>query len=295
MNTDPEVYHAHVGFFARKSVRMRIQRIVATLLILMGAGVVLVPFWWMIRTSLMSMGEAFLVPTHWYPRNVEWHNYIDAWRAAPFTQYTWNSVVVTFLSTVGTVFTASLTAFGFARLRAPGRDFLFMLILSSLMIPSIVVLVPTYLLFLKLGWIDTYLPLIVPYWLGGGAFSIFLLRQFFRGIPRDFDEAATLDGASFFRIYWNIAVPLSLPAHAAVAIFAFFFHWNEFFGPLIYLNNSEKYTLPVGLSFFVKAYGVVQWNQLMAVTLVAMLPCIVVFFLAQRYFVEGITLTGVKG
>jgi multiple sugar transport system permease protein len=280
---------------ARKSVRQQVQRGVATFVILFGAVVILVPFWWMVRTSLMGMGEIFLVPIHWFPNPIVWSNYADAWQASTFTQATLNSCFVTFFATLGIVLSASVTAYGFARLRAPGRDFLFMLVLSSLMIPGIVVLVPTYLLFRALGWIDTYLPLIVPCWFGGGAFSIFLLRQFFRGIPKDLDEAATIDGAGYFRIYWNIIVPLSPQAHAAVAIFAFFAQWNDFFGPLIYLNSADKYTLPIELSVFVQAYNTVQWNQLMAVTLVAMLPCLVMFFVAQRYFVQGIAVTGVKG
>lgn len=280
---------------ASKSFREKLQRGVATLLILIGAGLILVPFWWMIRTSLMSMGEIFIQPIRWFPTEVQWHNYVDAWTAGPFTRFTMNSIIVTFLSMTGTVATASITAYGFARLRAPGRDVIFIIILSTLMLPGVVTLVPTYLLFRNLGWLDTYMPLIVPYWLGGGAFYIFLLRQFYMALPRDLDEAATIDGCGFFGIYWRIIVPLSLPGHATVAIFAFYTHWNEFFAPLIYLSTYEKYTLPVGLRFFQGAYNVIQWHWLMSVSLVAMLPCLLIFLLVQRQFVQGVVLTGLKG
>ena len=284
-----------VKWLKSKSFRGKLQRGVATALILIGAVAVLIPFWWMVRTSLMSMGEIFLQPVRWIPSPPLWHNYVDAWNAGPFTRYTLNSITVTLLAMTGTVVSSSLTAFGFSRLRAPGRDFLFVLILSTLMLPGIVTLVPTYLGFRWLGWLDTYMPLIVPYWFGGGAFYIFLLRQFFMTIPRDLDEAATIDGCGYFGIYRRIIVPLTVPGHATVAIFAFYAHWNEFFTPLIYLSSFEKYTLPVGLRFFQGAYNIVQWHWLMAVSLVAMLPCLVIFLLVQRYFIQGVVLTGIKG
>jgi ABC-type glycerol-3-phosphate transport system permease component len=280
---------------ASKSFRGKLQRGIATLLILIGAVGILIPFWWMVRTSLMSMGEIFIQPIRWFPTEVLWHNYVDAWKAGPFTRYTLNSITVTFLAMTGTVISASLTAYGFARLRAPGRDLIFILLLSTLMLPGIVTLVPTYLLFRWLGWLDTYRPLFIPYWFGGGAFNIFLLRQFFMTIPRDLDEAATIDGCGFFDIYWRIIVPLSMPGHATVAIFAFYAHWNEFFAPLIYLSSFEKYTLSVGLRFFQGAYNVIQWHWLMAISLVAMLPCLLIFLLFQRQFVQGVVLTGLKG
>jgi multiple sugar transport system permease protein len=278
-----------------KSFRDSVNRSVVTSIILIGAVIVLIPFWWMVRTSLMSMGEVFLLPIRWWPSEIRWYNYVDAWQAGNFARMTLNSITVTFLATLGTVLTASLTAFGFARLRAPGRDFLFMMLLSALMLPGIVTLVPTYLMFRSLGWLDTYLPLIVPSWFGGGAFSIFLLRQFFRTIPRDLDEAATIDGGDALDIYWRIIVPLSMPGHATIAIFAFFSHWNDFFSPLIYLNSADKYTLPVGLQFFLGAYNNVQWPWLMAVSVIAIVPCLLLFFLAQRSFVQGVVLTGLKG
>jgi ABC-type glycerol-3-phosphate transport system permease component len=248
-----------------QSFRGKLRRGVATALILIGAVAVLIPFWWMVRTSLMSMGEIFLQPVRWIPSPPLWHIYVDAWNAGPFTRYTLNSITVTLLAMMGTVVSSSLTAFGFSRLRAPGRDFLFVLILSTLMLPGIVTLVPTYLGFRWLGWLDTYMPLIVPYWFGGGAFYIFLLRQFFMTIPRDLDEAATIDGCGYFGIYRRIIVPLTVPGHATVAIFAFYAHWNEFFTPLIYLKPL-KYTLPVGLRFFQGPHNIVQWRW-MAVSL----------------------------
>jgi ABC-type glycerol-3-phosphate transport system permease component len=289
------VVAAGPALWASRTFRERLHRGLATLLILCGAAVVLVPFWWMVRTSLMSMGEIFIQPIRWIPTEVLWHNYVDAWTAGPFTRYSWNSIRVSFLATAGTVITASLTAYGFARLRAPGRDIIFIVLLSTLMLPNVVTLVPTYLLFRYLGWLDTYMPLIAPYWFGGGAFYIFLLRQFLMTLPRELDEAATIDGCGYFGTYWRIIVPLSLPGHATIAIFAFYAHWNEFFVPLIYLNSFEKYTLPVGLRFFQGAYNVIQWHWLMAVSLIVMLPCLLIFLLVQRHFVQGVVLTGIKG
>jgi ABC-type glycerol-3-phosphate transport system permease component len=282
-------------FLASKTMRSRLQRGIATFLILTGAALILVPFWWMVRTSLMSMGEIFIQPIRWIPTEFMWHNYSDAWTAGPFTRYTLNSILVTLLATSGTVITASLSAYGFARLRAPGRDVIFIALLTTLMLPGIVTLVPTYLFFRWLGWLDTYLPLIIPSWFGGGAFNIFLLRQFLMTLPRDLDEAATIDGCGHLGIYWRIIVPLSMPGHATVAIFAFYAHWNEFFAPLIYLSSSDQYTLPVGLRFFQGAYNIVQWHWLMAVSLIAMLPCLLIFLLVQRQFIQGVVLTGIKG
>ena len=199
------------------------------------------------------------------------------------------------LAVLGTVLSASLVAFAFARLRGPGKNLLFIILLSTLMLPGEVTLVPIYLLFRNLRWLDTYLPLIVPSWFGGSAFYIFLLRQFFLTLPTELDDAAKIDGASLFHIYAKIVMPLSKPALATVAIFSFFTHWNSFLLPLIYLNTSEKYTLPVGLRLYLSTLSNSHWNYLMAATLVAILPPLVLFFISQRFFIEGAVLTGVKG
>lgn len=212
-----------------------------------------------------------------------------------YWRFFFNTVQVTALSMVGAVLTASLVAYAFARLRSPGRDLLFLVLLSTMMLPGEVTLVPTYLLVRGLGWLDTYLPLIVPSWLGGSPFYIFLLRRYYLTLPLELDDAAKIDGATFFDIYWRIIVPLSRPALATVTIFSFFSHWNPFQAPLIYLNIMEKYTISIGLRFYLSMLGQSHWNYLMAATLVSIIPPLLVFFFSQRYFVQGAVLTGLKG
>jgi ABC-type glycerol-3-phosphate transport system permease component len=221
-------------------------------------------------------------------------NYVEAWTARPFTRFTGNTVIITLLCIVGQVLSASLVAYGFARLRFPGRSLLFMLVLSTLMLPSQVTMIPQYLLFRQLGWIDTFLPLTVPSFLGGGAFFIFLFRQFFMSLPRDLDDSARLDGASSFRIYASILMPLCRPIVTTIAVFSFIAHWNEFMGPLIYLNSEEKLTLALGLRVFQGSYTT-YLHLLMAAATLALLPVIVVFFFAQKQFVRSIVLSGLKG
>src|SRR5262245_3381102 len=283
----------HVWRSQRTQQRARI--ILSTLVILLGALLMLTPFAWLVSTSLKPEGDVFLVPIQWIPREVRWINYIEALTFVPYGRYFLNSVEVSGLSVLGTVLSASLVAFAFARLRAPGKNLLFIILLSTLMLPSEVTLVPIYLLFRNLGWLDTYLPLIVPSWFGGSAFYIFLLRQFFLTLPTELVDAAKIDGASLFHIYARIVMPLSKPALATVAIFSFFTHWNSFLLPLIYLNTAEKYTLPVGLRLYLSTLSNSHWNYLMAATLVAILPPLVLFFISQRFFIEGAVLSGVKG
>jgi ABC-type glycerol-3-phosphate transport system permease component len=194
----------------------------------------------------------------------------------------------------GQIISASLVAFGFARLRFPGRESLFLVLLSTIMIPYQVTLIPTFILFRQLGWLDTYAPLTIPYWLGGGAFYIFLLRQFYLRLPLDLDDAARIDGASTLGIYWHVILPQSKPALGVVAVFSFMSHWNDFFNPLIYLNTTEKYTLALGINLF-RGYQVTQWNLLMAASVMVSLPCIILYAVAQRYFIQGIVFTGLKG
>ena len=195
---------------------------------------------------------------------------------------------------VGDILSSSLIAYAFARLYSRWSGPLFLLVLATLMIPYQVLMIPQFILFKQLGWLNTYLPLIVPTYFGQ-LFLIFLLRQFFRGIPRDFDDAAKVDGASHLVIFWRIILPLSKPALASVAIFSFMFHWNDYLGPLIYLNSNDLYPTSLGLAQYTANYGATEWNYLMAASLVTLLPCLVVFFIGQRYFVQGITLSGVKG
>jgi len=244
---------------------------------------------------LKTNAEAFLFPPRWIPKRFLWRNYIEAVTTIRYFLYFRNTVIVTVAAMTGQVISASLVAFGFARLRARLRDVLFVVLLSTMMLPGQVTLVPVYLLFRKIGWLNTFLPLIVPSWLGGGAFSVFLLRQFFSTLPLELDDAARIDGCGLFGIYSRILLPLSKPALATVAIFAFFGHWNDFMGPLIYLSKSSMYTLSLGLQFYVSAHGQVEWNLLMAATCLSILPLLIVFFSAQRTFVQGVALTGLKG
>ena len=282
-------------WWQRKSTQQNIRLWGSLLLIVGGSVLMLLPLFWMISASLKREGDVFLIPIQWLPHPVVWKNYPDALNFQPFWRYFGNSVFVTLMCVLGAVFTASLVAFAFARLRAPGKDFLFVVLLSTLMLPGEVTLVPVYLLFRNLGWLDSYLPLIVPSWFGGSAFYIFLLRQFFLTLPTELDDAANIDGANLFGIYARILMPLAKPALASVAIFSFFSNWNNFQSALIYLNTMEKYTIPLGLRLYQSSFGQTHWNYLMAATVVSVIPPVVIFFTSQRYFVEGAVLTGVKG
>jgi multiple sugar transport system permease protein len=268
-------------------------------LLAIGAVVIMAPVAWMLSTSLKTAADAFLFPPIWIPHPLHWENfYLAHFTVAPFAVFYRNTVMYVILSVVGTLVSCSLVAYGFARLRAPGRNFLFILMLSTMMVPSEVTLIPTYILFRKLDWIGTYLPLIVPTYFGS-AFNIFLLRQFFMGVPRDYDESARIDGATRLEVLLNIILPLSKPALVTVAIFTFLGRWNDFLGPLIYLTDTESYPVSIGLTYFesvAQPTGMLQqWNLLMAATLVAALPPVLVFFFLQRYFIQGVVVTGLKG
>jgi ABC-type glycerol-3-phosphate transport system permease component len=258
------------------------------------AVVLALPLAWLVSTSLKVGAQTFIMPPQWVPAPVVWQNYVDAFKAVPFHLYFWNTITIVFWATAGTLFTASLSAFAFARLRFPGRGFLFGLVLSTIMLPGIVTLIPTFIVFRYFKWINTFLPLTVPYWLGGGVFNIFLFRQFFMTIPYELDEAARIDGASNFRIYWNIVLPLSRPVLATVAIFSFIHHWNDFFLPLIYLQATSKWTMAIGLQGFKDLYST-SWNLMMAASTAMILPLLILFFFAQRYFISGIHMSGIAG
>ncbi len=252
------------------------------------------PLVWLVSTSLKTGAQIFLMPPKWVPEPIVWQNYPDAFQAVPFHRYFWNTIQIVIFSTLGTLLTSSMAAFAFARLRFPGRGPLFILVLSTLMLPNIVTLIPTFIVFRYLKWINTLKPLIVPFWLGGSPFFVFLIRQFFMTIPYDLDEAARIDGASNFRIYWNILLPLSKPVLATVAIFSFIHHWNDFFLPLVYLQDPSKWTMAIGLQGFKDLYST-SWNLMMAASTAMILPLLILFFMAQRYFVSGIHLTGLAG
>jgi multiple sugar transport system permease protein len=255
----------------------------------------ILPFIWMISGAFKVPSQILTYPPSFIPHPFSLQNFAYVWQSIPLLRYFWNSVVIAVISTIGTVACCSLVAFGFARIRGKGRNFWFIVLLSTMMIPSYVTIIPTFSLYGSLGWLNTYLPLTVPSFLGvGGAFYIFLLRQFFLSIPRELDEAATLDGAGFFSIYWRIVLPLSKPALVTVALFHFVASWNDFFSPLIYLSNANMYTLPVAVRFFQGLYST-QLGPMMAMACVSVLPVMLIFLFAQRVFVQGIATTGIKG
>ena len=263
--------------------------------VLVGFGVLmLTPMLWMVSTSLKPDGLEFEYPPRLLPTTVTFENYERGLTILPFARYFLNSLVVTGLATTGNVLSASFVAYGFARLRFPERDLLFVVLLATVMIPFQVTLIPTFVLFKYLGWVNTFLPLTVPHFLGGGVFYIFLMRQYFMTIPYDLDEAARIDGASSFQIWWRILMPLSKPALGTVAVFSVLTSWNDFLGPLIYMNKPDMRTMALGLQFFVGQFGT-RWNQLMAVSVVTTIPMVILFFLAQRFFMRGIALTGITG
>jgi ABC-type glycerol-3-phosphate transport system permease component len=270
-----------------------LSKVLAYSLLVIGSIVFLLPFLWMVSTSLKVSSEVFAYPPSFLPSSFQWRNYLDGWTALPFNTFLRNSLIITCTNVVGNLLSCSLVAFGFARLRARGRGLLFLLVLGTMMIPNEVTMVPRFILFKELHWVNTLLPLTVPAWFGY-AFFIFLLRQFFMSIPHELDEAAYIDGASYFRIYWNIILPLSKPALGAVAIFAFIGNWNNLLDPLIYLRSQSLYTIALGLNLFLGQYVTVV-NQLMAVSILALLPILIIFFFAQKVFVQGVTLSGMGG
>ncbi len=257
-----------------------------------GVAVMFIPLAWMLSSSLKPVSELYLFPPKWIPNPVQWHNYVEAVTAIPFLRYLGNTVLVTGLAILGKVLSVSLVAFAFARLRWWGRDVMFLVMLSTLMLPPQVTLIPQFILFKKLGWIDTFLPLVVPDFFGG-PFLTFLMRQFFMTIPRELDDAARIDGCSNFGVYWRIILPQSAPAIAAVIILVFNGTWNDFLTPLIYLQSREHFTLALGLRLF-QGEASTSWHLLMAASLLTMLPVLIIFFAAQRYFIQGIVFTGVK-
>jgi ABC-type glycerol-3-phosphate transport system permease component len=285
-------------FFRSKRFQEQFTIVLATVLAVVGALVVLFPVGWMVSTSLKTRTETLAMPPVWIPKKLQWVmqwvNYVEALTFNPFGLYLKNTVIYTALVVLGEVLSCSFIAFGFARLRSPLRSFLFLLMLSTLMLPSEVTLIPTYVLFSKLGWTNSYRPLIVPAYFGS-AYLIFMLRQFFMGIPKEYDEAAIIDGASYLGIWARIILPMSKPALGAVAIMSFMWHWRNYQGPLIYLSDNRKFTLSLGLSMFRTPFGGTPWHWLMAASLSVILPCVVMFFIFQRYFIQGVVISGVKG
>ncbi len=265
--------------------------------VLLGVGATFfAPFLWMITTSLISqMQLAQASPTElvWIPKPIVWGNYPRALTTFPFLLYLRNTLFICLTAVVGTLFSCALPAYGFSLIQWRGRDAVFILVLSTIMLPSVVTMLPMFVLFRKLGWINTFLPLVVPPFFGS-AFYIFMLRQFFMTLPLELSDAARLDGCGDFSIFWRVVVPLTKPALATVALFTFIGAWMDFMGPLIYLNDERLYTLALGLLSFLGRYAA-DWSGLMAASTVVILPIIVLFFFTQRTFIKGIVLTGIKG
>lgn len=268
------------------------RRVLGYAVLTLAALIALLPFAWMLSTSLKHPEEVFVFPPQWLPKHFVWSNYRTLWRQLPIGHWILNSAYVTVVAVGGRVVLSSLSAYAFARLRFPGRDYLFFGFLTALMIPWEVTLIPGFVLMKELGWVDTHFALIVPKM--GDVFSIFLLRQFFLSLPRELEDAARIDGAGYLRIYWSIILPLSRSALAVVAALGFMNVWNDFLWPLVVLNTPAKFTLPVGLQLLSSAHTT-DWNVLMAGDVISLLPVVVVYLCAQKYFVQGITTTGLKG
>ena len=257
--------------------------------------VFLFPLAWMISTSLKPLAQTMRMPPEWIPNPVQWGNYWEAVNYIPFFSYARNTLIIACLGTLGTVISSSIVAYGFACINWRGRDVVFVLLLATMMVPFPVTMVPLYGVFRELHWIGTFRPLWVPAWLGASAFNVFLLRQFYRTIPRDFSDAAYIDGCTEFGIFWRVTVPLARPALAVIALFHFLYCWNDFLGPLIYLIDQDTFTLALGLQFFQSRQGGTPWNLLMAASTLVVSPIIVLFFFTQRTFIQGITMSGLKG
>lgn len=272
-------------------------RILTYAIILIGAAIVLTPFAWMISTSLKAESRLFIYPPEWIPTPPQWQNYTDAWRALPFGRFLWNTFFMTTLAMFAELFTASIVAYGFARFRFPLRNTLFIMLLSTMMLPGILTLIPKFVMWREVNRIDTFTPMTAGAWFVWGPSFVFLLRQFFLSIPREIEEAAILDGANTFQVYRQIMLPLVKPALLAIGVLSFQANWNNFEGPLIYLSTLEKFPMILGLQFFGATLSneAPKWHYMMAMSTMMAAPILALFFVAQRYFIEGLTVGGVKG
>ena len=276
----------------RSQVKRAVARGGTYALLLIGAAVFILPFWFMVATSFMPMDQISAPGIKLWPRTVRLANYVEAFTVQPMGRYFVNSATVTSLAVCGMVMSCTLGGWGFSRPWFWGRNFLFIMVLSVMMIPGQVTMIPLYLIFTRLGWVDTYLPLVVPAFFGT-AFYVFLIRQFFLTLPAELTEAAIIDGCGQLRIFFAIALPLVKPAVVTVAVFTFVYTWSDFFTPLLYLNSPEKYTVALGLTAF-REEGFTHYDYLMPASTVAILPVLAVFLFFQRYFVKGLASTGIK-
>ncbi len=284
---------AAIRWRENRIVRERIQKAIAYSIVIIMAIAYIFPLYWLIVTALKTDVEIFQQPPPIFPPDPQWHNFHASTTYIPFWRYMWNTIAISGLTVLGTVLSCTFIAYGFARLQWPGRNIVFLVYLSTIMLPSQVTLIPLYLIFRQLGWVGTFLPLVVPHFFGS-ALYVFLLRQFLLTIPQELSDAARIDGASELGILWHIMIPLMRPALAVVALFTFVQTYRDFLGPLIYLTNQEDWTISLGLKLFQNMYGA-QWQLMMAASTLAMLPTVVLFFFTQKTFVRGIALTGLKG
>ncbi|WP_406686101.1 carbohydrate ABC transporter permease [Rossellomorea vietnamensis] len=274
--------------------RKRVETLFVYLFLILASIATILPLFWMISTSLKSGDIIFEIPPKWIPETFEWENYKKAVTDIPFFLYFKNTVIITGFRMFAEVFVSALVAYGFARFNFPGKNFWFVILLSTIMLPGEITMIPVFIMFSEVGWINTFKPLIVPSFFGGQAVFIFLLRQFFMSIPKELEESAVMDGANRLQIFYKIFLPLSKPALITIGLFSFQGSWNDLLGPLMYLNDSNKFTLQLGLAMF-NGMTKVEWGPLMAASLLVLLPTIVIFFSMQKHFVEGITVTGIKG
>ncbi|MCL7454800.1 MAG: carbohydrate ABC transporter permease [Anaerolineae bacterium] len=292
-HVQPATPDGRTGFWASQGARRRLRQALSYLLAIVVAGFFLLPLFWMISSSLKPHYQVLEFPPRWLPDPIQWSNYREALTYVPFGRYALNTLFIAAMVILGHILSCTIVAYAFARLKAPGKGFLFIVLLATMMLPYPVTMIPLYIGFNSLAWVNSFLPLIVPAFFGS-PFYIFLLRQFFLSLPPELEDAARMDGANTLQILWHVVLPLSLPAMATVAIFTFQATWNDFLPPLIYLHDQSKYTVSLGLNFFRSSYDI-RWNYLMAASLATMLPVILVFFVAQRLFIKGISLTGLKG
>lgn len=290
-----EVAKARARAVPLARLRQPLKTLAKHVLLIITSLVFLVPFYWVVMSSLKDNLQIFTYPIIWWPSPFRWENYREAidYPGFPYLRLLWNSIFYVGLVTIGTVISCAAVGYGFARLRFPGRDLLFGITLATLMIPSVVLFIPTYVLFRQVDLTGTYAPLIIPAFLGN-AFFIFMMRQFFRGIPEELSDAARLDGAGEFRIFWQIMLPLVKPALMVVAVFTLLYTWHDFFGPLIYLSDPNDYPLSLGLFAF-KGQRADEWALIMTGAVLTTLPLILVFLFTQRYFLQGVRMTGIKG
>lgn len=286
--------HSYGNYYQSRKIRQRIGLAILIAVLTALAIIILMPLWWMISTSLKSLNEIMSYPPTWIPKSFHWENYRLTWSKGNFTRYTLNTLLLAGVGVITHVLSNTFIAYGFAKIKFPGRQMLFTVMLGTMMIPGFVTLIPTYIMFAKIHWVGTYLPLMVP-GLFGSAYQIFLVRQFYMSIPNELIEAGKIDGASHYYIWWKIMIPLAKPAVVVIAIMTFQGAWNDFLGPLIYISKESMFNLQIGLQSF-KGQETTQWHYLMAGSLIVLAPVIALFFFFQRYFIEGMNISsGTKG